>query len=134
LAPWWNDEIRAALAPTFQVDDQGLATSRIGFDRHVQVLDGLLDFDPTQYLQQIECPAWFVKCEPISVFDDSAQLEPWQQMSAKSLARCALLVPQARVQRWAGAVHDVPLQWPWLVAGLIQSAVSEGTRSEEDAT
>jgi len=134
LAPWWSEETRAALMPTFEVDEQGNATTRLGFDRHLLVLDGLLHFDPTDYLRNLDCPAWFLKCEPLSVFDEPSERDAWQKMSRESLARCARLVPLARVQRWAGAVHDVPLQWPWQVAGLIRSAVSERTRSEEGAT
>jgi hypothetical protein len=134
MAPWWSQETRAALLPTFELDDQGNATTRLGFDRHLQVLDGLLDFDPTDYLRLLECPAWFLKCEPLTMFEQAAEPDARQKMSQESLARCARLVSQARVQRWAGAVHDVPLQWPWQVAGLIRSAVSERTRSEEGAT
>ena len=30
-----------------------------------------------------------------------------------------------RLLRWSGAVHDVPLQWPALVSGLVRAAAEE---------
>jgi hypothetical protein len=35
------------------------------------------------------------------------------------------VVAKPRILRWGGAVHDVPLQWPDLVAGLLRSVVDE---------
>jgi hypothetical protein len=40
-------------------------------------------------------------------------------------ARAGQLVAQPRMLSWAGAVHDVPLQWPALVAGLVRAAHDE---------
>ncbi|MCX6461812.1 MAG: alpha/beta hydrolase [Actinobacteria bacterium] len=114
LAPWWSDEMRDALLPTFEVDDEGLARTRLGFDRHMQVLDGALDYDPVVALEAIACPAWMVRCEPVGTVEPDA-----------ALLRAAGLLAMPRVLRWAGAVHDVPLQWPALVAGVIESCVDE---------
>ena len=41
----WSDEVQAALAPTFVTDESGNLRTRIGMDRHLRVLDGLLDHD-----------------------------------------------------------------------------------------
>ena len=42
-----------------------------------------------------------------------------------ALERTAALLASPRAQRWDGAVHDVPLQWPALVAGLVRAAADE---------
>ena len=44
---------------------------------------------------------------------------------SKSFAMTAALLAQPRAQRWEGALHDVPLQWPALVSGLVRAAVDE---------
>ncbi len=54
LAPAWSDEIRAALEPTFATDDAGLVRTRLGMERHLRVLDGLLDHDPDADLDACE--------------------------------------------------------------------------------
>ncbi len=114
LAPWWSDDVREALLPTFEVDTEGLARTRLGFDRHMQVLDGALDYDPVVALEAITCPTWLVRCEAMGTVEPDA-----------ALIRAAGLLAMPRVLRWAGAVHDVPLQWPALVAGVIESCVDE---------
>ena len=43
--PWWSDEVQDALAPTFRTDADGLVRTRLGMDRHMKVLDGMLDHE-----------------------------------------------------------------------------------------
>jgi hypothetical protein len=51
--------------------------------------------------------------------------EAWQRAREAGLDHAVRLLAAPRLLRWAGAVHDVPLQWPALVAGLIRAAVDE---------
>lgn len=117
LGPAWSDEVQAALAPTFREDpDRGMVT-RIGVDRHLRVLDGLLDYDPSRDLAQASAngtPVWAVACE------SRGADAPWSSVRAAGVALAAT-VPGVLVQRWGGAIHDVPLQWPALVAGLVDA-------------
>ena len=53
LGPWATDETIDALRPTFAEADDGLLTTAIGFDRHMAVLDGLLDYDAEADLQTL---------------------------------------------------------------------------------
>jgi len=117
-APYLGEEGRAALAETFVVDDAGLARTRIGVERHMRVLDGLLDYVPADDLARlagVRCTAWAVVCEPAP---------GGGQPSATGGSRALAIAEAERIEgllvhRWMGAVHDVPLQWPALVAGLI---------------
>jgi pimeloyl-ACP methyl ester carboxylesterase len=112
LGPWWSDEVEAALLPLFGVADDGTARARLPFEAHMAIVDDLLDTDSDAVLSRVACPAWVVACSPTA--DRSAALD-----------RAAGLLARPRVQRWDGAVHDVPLQWPALVAGLVKAAASE---------
>ena len=38
------------------------------------------------------------------------------------------------VHRWAGAIHDVPLQWPDLVAGFIDTVAQSGRPADSSAS
>lgn len=107
-------EIREALAPTYAIGSDGLARTVIGIDRHMAVLEGLLDYDPWADADSLLVPLWAVFCEPRQGQTDEVRL--------RAIERTQRL-PTALVQRWNGALHDVPLQWPALVAGLVDSLV-----------
>jgi pimeloyl-ACP methyl ester carboxylesterase len=107
-------EMRAALAPTYEIGADGLARTVIGIDRHMAVLEGLLDYDPWPDADSLLVPLWAVFCEPRHAQAD--------EVRRRVIERTQHL-PTALVQRWNGALHDVPLQWPALVAGLVDSLV-----------
>ena len=111
MSPWWSDEVRAALEGTFSLGEDGLIRTTIGVDRHMKVLDGLLAYAPEDDLVGFTSTLWVALCEADST-------------SERSLAvQRAKAVPGVYLQRWLGAVHDVPLQWPSMVAGLIDTMV-----------
>ena len=133
LAPWWSDDVEQALLPTFVVHDDGLARSRLSFDRHMQIVDAVLDYDAERVLPHVQAPAWLVSCEPVTADDaQDAWSVSWGRQKAASLERAAEMLRRPRLLRWAGAVHDVPLQWPALVAGLIRAAAQDTRQPPPD--
>jgi pimeloyl-ACP methyl ester carboxylesterase len=118
----WTDELAAAVLPIFAVGDDGLARARLPFEIHMQIVDTLLDYDPVGVLGRVRCPVWLVSCESLDVSDD------WSQRKSQSIEELRGKLVRPRVLRWAGAVHDVPLQWPELVAGLIRAAVEDAAQ------
>lgn len=137
LSPYWSQEVRAALEPTFRTDDAGRVTTRLGMERHMAVLDGLIDYDPAPDVWQVSCPTWLVSCEPRGVESTTeATEEVDDDLSAAWLeARQRTLVdlPQTFfLQRWFGALHDVPLQWPAMVAGLLETVAERIEPPRED--
>lgn len=118
LSPYWSAAIREALTPTFSIDEAGRAFTRLGMDRHMAVLEGLIDYDPTPDVALVKCPTWVVSCEQRAGEDNDDLTAAWAR------AREQALVDLPRtffVQRWVGALHDVPLQWPAMVAGLLET-------------
>ena len=122
LAPWWSDAVERALLPLFAVGTDGLARARLPLAAHLAIVDDLLDVPVAPLLGDVRCPAWLVLCEQLGVPDD-----PWSVSRAAALASAAAALARPRVQRWAGALHDVPLQWPALVSGLVRAAADEVT-------
>lgn len=115
----WSDELAAAVLPIFEVGDDGLARARLPFDVHMRIVDTLLDYDAADVLARVRCPAWLVSCETIDATD------AWSAAKTAALDGLRGTVAKPRLLRWGGAVHDVPLQWPDLVAGLLRSVVDE---------
>ena len=119
LAPYWSPEVRAALEPTFVTASDGTVRTRIGVDRHMRVLDGLLDARPAEDLRACAdagVPIWAA----LAVGDAEGASLPRDGEVAAAATNANL-----RIHRWPGALHDVPLQWPSLVAGFIDSLVDE---------
>ena len=112
LGSWWSPQVEAAVLSIFGLGDDGLARARLPFEAHMKIVDDLLDADLAADLPRVRCPAWLVSCSP-------------DELRADALERTAALLFAPRAQRWDGAVHDVPLQWPALVAGLIRTAADE---------
>jgi pimeloyl-ACP methyl ester carboxylesterase len=115
----WSAELAAAVLPIFAVGDDGLARARLPFDVHMTIVETLIDYDPVETLSRVRCPVWLVSCE---------STDPGDGFTASKTAALAQLQganDRIRSLRWAGAVHDVPLQWPALVAGLIRTAAED---------
>lgn len=131
LSPYWGAEVQAALEPTFRVDEMGRVFTRLGMDRHMSVLDGLFEYDASVDIPRVGCPVWVVMCDPrvLTVEGEPDDEDPltlaWQAARAEAIAE---LPAPFFVQRWHRALHDVPLQWPALVAGLVET-IAERTRA-----
>ena len=110
----WSDEAQQALLPTYSVEPDGTARTVIGIDRHMAVLEALLDYDPWPDAESVRGPLWAIFCEARGVQADESRLR---------IIERAQRLQNVLVQRWHGALHDVPLQWPALVAGLIDNLV-----------
>jgi pimeloyl-ACP methyl ester carboxylesterase len=121
LAPWWSQAVEAAVLPLFATGPDGLARARLPFAAHMAIVDDLLDDDPVRRLREVRCPAWLVSCEPVG--DGVDAQSPGSR--AEALERAGGLLARPRLLRWGGAVHDVPLQWPALVSGLVRAAAQE---------
>lgn len=115
LGPWWSDAVGRAVLPLFSVGPDGLARARLPFAAHMAIVDDLLDGTVADVLSQVRCPAWLVACEPVGGGSERAA----------ALERAGTLLARPRLLRWTGALHDVPLQWPALVAGLVRAAADE---------
>jgi len=96
----------------------------------MRVLEGMFEYVPDQDIATLAKPEnadlWVVGCDPLPSARDDAS--GWQGARERAYQRVGEIDPTARVLRWTGAIHDVPLQWPALVGGLIQTAHENGAR------
>jgi pimeloyl-ACP methyl ester carboxylesterase len=132
LASYWSDDVARAVLPIFGVGEDGLARARLPVEQHLAVLDGTFADDPAVTLKSVRCPAWLVSCEPAGSM--TGGLDDWSRNQVEGLALAAEALPEARTMRWSGALHDVPLQWPALVSGLIRSAAADHPDDRREET
>ncbi len=124
LAPWWSPEVEDAVLPIFGVGSDGTARARLALEHHLEIVDALWDYDPTSTMAAVSVPTWVVVAQPLTVPDDPTG-RAWRDDKQAGIALATETLAQPRVVILAGAVHDVPLQWPAAIAGLIRSAVDE---------
>lgn len=124
LAPWWSPAVEAAVLPLFAVGRDGLARPRLDVAHHMAIVEDLITADPEQWLLRITCPTWLVDCSPA---DPPRGVDVAAATAVKRAAydRAESQLAHPRVLHWHGAVHDVPLQWPALVAGVVRAAVED---------
>lgn len=126
LAGHWTDDVERALSYSFDDNGDRPVTSRVGFDRHQKIMEGLVDYRAD--FTAIQVPTWLVSCEPITpIPDDGYHGTTWQQAREAGFDRARRDLTDLRILRWLGAIHDVPLAWPDMTAGLIRTAVAEVT-------
>jgi pimeloyl-ACP methyl ester carboxylesterase len=119
LGPYWSPPVADAVLPAYTVGADGLVRARFPREAHLQVVEALLGYRAEELLGSVRCPAWFVSCGGVGADDE------WARVKEAALSRAGELLSRPRLLRLAGAVHDVPLQWPALVAGVVRSAVAD---------
>jgi hypothetical protein len=80
------------------------------------ILDGLLDYDAETVLAQVVAPCWLLA----AIGDDE-----WSRSKQAALDAASRVLARPRAFALHGALHDVPLQWPALVAGVVRAAADE---------
>lgn len=111
LAPTNIQEVMAAVARTYTPSDGGGFTSTLGFARHMQFIDSILDYDPREMLESLSVPTWAILCQNIEgTAIDPARL--WDHFANQA---------HIQMQHWYGCAHDVPLQRPEMIASLVRS-------------
>jgi pimeloyl-ACP methyl ester carboxylesterase len=130
LGPYWSEQVARALLPIFGIGDDGQARARLPVEQHMAILDAMLADDLEGTLTAARCPVWLASCEPCGSF--AGELDDWSRNKADGLAVAAQRLPDARLMRWSGALHDVPLQWPALVSGLIRAACASAAGAGPD--
>jgi hypothetical protein len=116
LAPWWSQEVEDAVLPIFGVGDDGLARARLTYERHMQCVDGMLDYDANAVMARVAAPAWLVVA-------DSG--DDWSRAKQAGLDEAVNALARPRAFTLRGALHDVPLQWPAVVSGVVRAAADE---------
>lgn len=124
LAPWWSPDVEEAILPIFGVAADGAARARLDLAHHLEIVDALWDYDPVATMAAITVPTWIVVAQPLTVPDDPAG-RAWREDKQTGIELATSTLARPRVVILGGAVHDVPLQWPAAIAGLIRSAVDE---------
>ncbi|MEW5872919.1 MAG: alpha/beta hydrolase [Chloroflexota bacterium] len=112
-----SDEIIAIILANFAIDENDVLAPHLTFERHMQIVRALWEFQTYERFPKVRCPALAVLAagaQPRSP-GDQAFLEARQ----RGLARAQAHMPNLQAHWMADTIHDVPLQRPAELAEMI---------------
>ena len=111
-------EIREIVFSNFEVLEDGTIRARLSRQNHMRIIEALWDQRPSQIFPQVQSPVMLM---PTRGGGDRSNAE-WKERAEKDIAAASAGLPVSKTVWLEDSVHDVPLQRPGLVAGVIADA------------
>ena len=115
-------EFEAVILANFEVLEDNIIRAWLSRDNHLRIIDALWDHHPPQLFPKVECPALVLPARR----DDSPEAAERNERRAQSVQTAVDALPKGKVVWLEDSVHDVPVQRPALVAGVIKEHVESG--------
>ncbi len=106
----------------FETLEDNTSRAKLSRDNHIRIIEALWDHHPPALYPQVKCPVLMM---PARRQGDPAAAER-NERRAKSVASAAQLLPAGKAVWLDDSIHDVPVQRPELVAGVIKEHIHEG--------
>ena len=116
------DEFEEVLLANFQVFEDNTFRSRLSRDNHLRIIDALWEHHPPQLYSRVPCPVLILSAR---IKSDPTMAERISRRQ-KSIAAAESLLPVSKTVWLEDSIHDVPVQRPELVAGLIKEHIDSG--------
>ena len=115
-------EFEAVILANFEVLEGNTIRAWLSRDNHLRIIDALWDHHPPQLFPKVECPALVLPARR----DDSPEAAERNERRAQSVQTAVDALPKGKVVWLEDSVHDVPVQRPQLVAGVIKEHIESG--------
>ena len=115
-------EFEAILLANFAVLDDGTIRAQLSRENHLRIIDALWEHHPPQLYPQVSCPVLILPARMQD--DDSVAARTLRRESSVAVAEKTL--PHCKTVWLEDSIHDVPVQRPQLVAGLIREHIVSG--------
>ena len=117
-----SSEIEEIVLANFEVLADNTVRARLSRENHMQIIEAFWEHRPSTLYGHVECPVLLM---PARQSLDEARSER-QLRREESIATAARLLPNSRTVWLEDSIHDVPLQRPDLVAGVIRDGLKSG--------
>ena len=114
--------VEEAILANFAVLEDNTIRPQLRRENHIRIIEALWEHHPPQLYPRVEGPVLLL---PARQRSNPAAVERLERREA-SVAAAAGSVPRSRVVWLEDSVHDVPLQCPELVAGVVREHIQEG--------
>ncbi len=113
----WPEVGRQGTLANFEVRDDGTIAPWLTFERHLTVLRGLWEHQPSSRYPSVEVPALLIGADTGDV--------AWSHSKHDAVDAALALLPQGRAVWFSPAHHDVHAQQPEAVGDLLHRAVTD---------
>lgn len=113
----WPAEGRAGTLANFEVRDDGTIAPWLTFDRHIDVLRGLWEHQPSSRYGHLAVPALLIAADNGDV--------AWSNSKHAAIDAAVEAIPRARAVWFSPAHHDVHAQQPEAVADLLRRVATD---------
>ena len=113
----WPEEGRQGTLANFEVRDDGTIAPWLTFDRHMMVLRGLWEHQPSSRYPFVEVPTLLIAADTGDV--------AWTHSKHEAVDAAVAALPRGRAVWFSPAHHDVHAQQPTQVGDLLHRAVTE---------
>ena len=115
-------EFDRVLLCNFEALPDGTVQTCLSRENHIRIIDALWEHHPSQLYPRVPCPVLMLPARMAN--DDSVAERTFRRQ--ESVDRAQALIPRVRVVWLEDSIHDVPVQRPELVAGLIKQHIASG--------
>ena len=115
-------EFDQVIMSCFEVMEDRTVRTRLSRENHLRIIDALWEHHPSQLYPQVPCPVLMLPARMAN--DDSVAERTFRRQ--ESVAASEKLLPKVNVVWLEDSIHDVPVQRPELVAGLIRENIQSG--------
>ena len=117
-----NEQLEGTLLANFRVLEDGTIRARLSRENHMRIIEALWDHRPSELYASVRQPVLIMPARRQG--DQSPAARSWRR--EESVARAASRLPVSKTVWLEDSIHDVPLQRPELVAGVIARHYRDG--------
>jgi pimeloyl-ACP methyl ester carboxylesterase len=117
-ARWMPDEnILQIILSNFEIDEQDRIYPRLHFENHMKIVRAIWEFKTYSRFAELNCPVLMLPVAPEPPLSTSD--EKWVAAKQRGIARTQAIIRDLRLHWMENSIHDIPLQRPVELAGLI---------------
>ena len=110
------------LRSNFRQEGGNTITSRLSRANHIRIIEALWDHTPPELFPRVGCPVLLMPARQKT--NESVADRRWRR--EESIEEATRLLPKSKTVWLEDSVHDVPIQRPELVAGVIAEHIAAG--------
>ena len=117
-----DERLEGTLLANFRVQDDGTIRARLSRENHIRIIEALWEHRPSELYARVRQPVLIMPARRAGEQSPAAR----RFRREESVERAAALLPASKTVWLEDSIHDVPLQRPELVAGVITQHFQDG--------
>ncbi len=116
-----SEQALSIIQANMEITPEDTIYPRLTFERHMQILRAIWDFKTYDYFPCLRCPALIIAASPAT--SPSPQEQAYLAAKERGIARARATIADLQVEWMPDTIHDIPLQRPERLAGMITDFV-----------